>query len=405
MLAQEHQARLTVEAKNRELEAEMRRRQQAEQSLSLVEKQQAERFHTSGTLRADAPSYVERRADRELLAGLVRGEFCYVLTSRQMGKSSLMVRASKRLRERGCRVATLDLTAIGTNLIPDQWYLGLLSRIGLQLGLEDTLEDFWFKHQGLSPVQRFFRSVRDVVLARESQGLVIFIDELDIVRSLPFRTDELFAAIREQYNRRAEDAALNGLTFCLLGVATPSELIQDPRMTPFNIGQRIELEDFAREEIAPLAHGLGRPPEAAAELMERIHHWTAGHPYLTQKLCKAVVLEPKVQTAAALDDLCAELFFTPKAVDADDNLIFVRERLLRSEVPLVDLLALYGHVRQGDRVEANDSDPLVAALRLAGIIRQTDGLLHVRNRIYEQVFNDEWLKRTSAASAKSTPET
>src|SRR6516165_7751471 len=87
----------------------------------------SEFYVTGGTLRHDAPSYIERRADRELSEGLLQGEFCYVLTSRQMGKSSLMVRTVKRLRENDVAVAVLDLTAIGQNLNLEQWYDGLIS--------------------------------------------------------------------------------------------------------------------------------------------------------------------------------------------------------------------------------------------------------------------------------------
>src|SRR2546425_1032144 len=68
-------------------------------------------YVTGGTLRSDAPSYVERQADKELMAGLVKGEFCYVLTSRQMGKSSLMVRTASKLREQAIAAVVLDLTA------------------------------------------------------------------------------------------------------------------------------------------------------------------------------------------------------------------------------------------------------------------------------------------------------
>src|SRR2546421_9103408 len=99
-------------------------------------------YVTGGTLRQDAACYVERQADKDLLDGLLKGEFCYVLTSRQMGKSSLMVRTAEKLREQGLRVAVLDLTAVGQNLTPEQWYNGLMLRLGRQLRLEDDVEDF-----------------------------------------------------------------------------------------------------------------------------------------------------------------------------------------------------------------------------------------------------------------------
>src|SRR5205085_11514958 len=123
--------------------------------------------------------YVERQADQELYQGLLQGQFCYVLTSRQMGKSSLMVRTAAKLREEGMGVSLLDLTAIGQNLSAEQWYDGLLTQMAQQLDLEDELEDFWLAHPRLGPWQRWMQAIREVVLPRYPGRVVIFVDEID----------------------------------------------------------------------------------------------------------------------------------------------------------------------------------------------------------------------------------
>ncbi|MCW3055436.1 MAG: putative Chase2 sensor protein, partial [Chthonomonadales bacterium] len=379
----------------------------------------AKRFYiTGGTLPSHAPSYIVRQADKDLLQGLRAGEFCYVLNTRQIGKSSLMVRAAHQLRAEGHLVALLDLTAIGQNVTIEEWYDGLLTLVAEQLGLRDELEDFWLEHERLGPMQRWMEAIRHVALERRQQKLFLFVDEIDCVRSLPFATDEFFVGIRECYNRRVQDPVFERLTFCLLGVATPADLITDTRLSPFNIGRRIVLADFTFEEALPLAHGLGTSPpkgseaqsaeatseadaketltaltsDSARSLLKQALDWTGGHPYLTQRLCQALSQAPHPLQTRDVDRLCRELFLHPQAQNTDDNLAFVRNCLLRNEAEASALLDLYQQIRAGKKVREETVNPLHVQLRLSGIVKISQGTLRVRNRIYAQAFDSVWLE-------------
>jgi len=232
-------------------------------------------YQIGGSLRSNNPYYVTREADNLLLRALQRREFCSVLAARQMGKSSLLVRTRAYLEGIGYYCASIDMTSIGSdNITPQQWYRGLIYDLhrGFHLSRRCPLKQWFLEHEQLPPTQQLSRFIEELVLNYfPTETLVIFVDEIDSVLSLNFPVDDFFALIRSFYNQRATNSAFNRLTFTILGVATPSSLIQDTKRTPFNIGVSIPLKGFSLAESMPLGAGLkSKFPDHYLTLLKQI---------------------------------------------------------------------------------------------------------------------------------------
>ena len=351
-------------------------------------------FTIGGTVQAGEGIYIPRQADDQLLDLCREGAFSYILTSRQMGKSSLMLRTAERLKTEGILSATIDLQQLGTQLNAEQWYLGILITIYDSLALETDVLQWWSDNKHLGMTHRLTQFFQNILLKERKEQIIIFIDEIDTTLRLGF-TDDFFIAIRYLYNARADIPEFKRLSFVLIGVATPGDLIADPQRTPFNIGKRVDLSDFTFDEAKPFIAGFDMPPDKAEKILGWVMKWTGGHPYLTQKLCATIASEHvRDWTEQDINSTVTRTFFDVTS-EEDHNLQFVRDMLTKRAPQGLerDTLITYREIYQ-DKKPIMDAEQSIVKnhLKLSGIVTRQNQILCVSNSIYKEVFNLDWLK-------------
>jgi hypothetical protein len=235
-----------------------------------------------GVVPLDSPYYIVREQDDSFAKAMNhRPMIVLVKGARQMGKSSLLIRGVDQIGRHGGQVVWTDIQKLNASDLasPKAFYLAMAGRFSRQLLLDATLAEDWNDND--SPNMNFEYFLLDHVLANAAKPIYWLLDEADRLFSTGFYS-EIFGLMRSWHNDRSVQSAWANLTLVLAYATETQMFIQDPYQSPFNVGRRLDLEDFTLEQTVELNGRYLRPLKDATSL-HRFRQLVAGHPYLSQQ--------------------------------------------------------------------------------------------------------------------------
>lgn len=345
-------------------------------------------FQTYGALKANHPSYILRGADSEILEALLKGEFCcIVMASRQTGKTSLMLRTMSKLSDNDIRSGHVDFSDLKEIDNLDYWFSGVIDQLRYSFKIKNN--KWWIENKDIPPTRRFIRFLDTFILSNNiNRKIVLFFDETE---SVPDSIkDNFFTTIRSLSSLKNTQDHFENLSVVFLGMALPVDFIKDKRSTPFNIGKVIELKDFEADQLLPFREVLGGNCE---HIVDRIFYWTNGHPWMVQNLAEKCWMRLKTNdlTDYEIDEIVEDTFFSLD-INRNIHLSYIESFLLNPiEQPYLTL-ETYLYIFSKGRIKFKENSRIHQRLLLSGIICLKNNYLTIKNLIYYNIFNKEWIK-------------
>ena len=249
-----------------------------------------------GAVPLDSGFYLPRPVDEQLLDALKQHDSIIPIKgARQMGKTSLLARGLAAARESGDRVASIDLQKLsGSNLqSANTLYFTLCESLADQLGLAVLPSETWDPNRGAN--SNFERYIRREVLGSIDGNLVWGLDEIDRLFGCEFGS-EVFGLFRSWHNERALEPAGPWTKLTLvIAYATEAHLfITDMNQSPFNVGTRLEVDDFSNIQVAEMNRRYRSPLKTSSEV-DRLVKLVGGHPYLARRALHELVTDPTLK--------------------------------------------------------------------------------------------------------------
>ena len=327
-----------------------------------------------GSMDADSEFYIQRNEDSLALSALQRkGGTVTILGPRQMGKSSLLIRAITQARQQKKKVVFLDFQQLETAALneADLFYRRFCEWMTVRLRMASQVDHYWQQYKSLGNPLRCTYYIQDYLLAEVQGSIFLAMDEVDKLIAAPFR-DEFFSMLRSWHNERAFEPVWKQLDLAMVTCTEPYQLIQDLNQSPFNVGTSITLKDFNAEEVAELnrRHNGTLNPQDLQTLMD----WLGGHPYLTRKALYEV----------ASGDMTVTALFDVATVDQGPFGGHLRYHLFRMD----DKTPLVRGMLQVIRSQTCSDEQVLRRLERAGLVRRQGRQVQPRCRLYGEYFKE-----------------
>lgn len=332
--------------------------------------------------------YIPRDADkqvRNIISDM--GRPGYVLVSRQMGKTNLLLNAKRKLEKPNDAFIYIDLS----NTFPT-------AKSCFENIIDSAIDTFPEKFEEIykiilerrkelketPPHKQHTNELRFLLQALKGGKMVIILDEIDALTKTDY-SDQIFSQIRSSYfASRVNYKEFYNLTYLLSGVVEPNEIIKDPKVSPFNIGQKIYLNDFSKEELKEFL--VKANLNISEESTERIYYWTNGNPRMSWDVCSEVEnkLKSKECDVFLIDRIVQDLYLTSFDKAPIDNIreIVTLDREIRNSIIEIEY-------KKGKSV----SDKIKSKLYLAGIINYDENDVHIKNEIIRKCLNYDWIRK------------
>ena len=328
--------------------------------------------------------YVNRAADKqlkEIIDDMQRPG--YVLVARQMGKTNLLFHAKRTLENENRLFVYVDLSNSFDH--ERDCYRNIIDCI-LEPN-EEVFESIESKINSIrakeyQPHKEYSRCLREILNYFEG-NMVIVLDEIDALRGTEY-SDNIFAQIRSNYFSRTNFPVFERLTYILSGVIEPTELIKDRNKSPFNIGDKIYLDDFTFEEHQGFIEKSKL--EVSSGISKEVYKWTNGNPRLTFDICaeiEAQIIDGKIIDTSKINDIIKSKYLISYDVAPVDH---IRE-LLKSNKKMRDSVSNI-HSKQYNKL----NDEIRNKLYLYGIISsdlENDPV--IKNPIVAESISKEWI--------------